>query len=57
MLLARGKSGGRPRTYPDKLEQARILYQNSKKSVREVCDLSGLSRRMLLSYMKEHKMP
>ncbi|WGL99865.1 hypothetical protein QE177_14860 (plasmid) [Arsenophonus sp. aPb] len=57
MLPARWKSGGRPRTAPDKLEQARILYQNSEKSVREVCELSGFSRRTLLSYMKEHKMP
>jgi DNA invertase Pin-like site-specific DNA recombinase len=29
---ARGKTGGRPRTDTDKLEQARILYQNSDKS-------------------------
>ncbi|UBX30993.1 recombinase family protein (plasmid) [Arsenophonus apicola] len=54
---ARGKSGGRPKTDPDKLEQARILYQNSEKSVREVCELFGFSRRTLFSYMKEHKMP
>lgn len=32
---ARGKSGGRPATDPDKLEQARILYQHSGKSARE----------------------
>ena len=31
---ARGKSGGSPATDPDKLEQARILYQNSNKSAR-----------------------
>lgn len=54
---ARGKSGGRPKTDPDKLEQARILYQNSEKSAREVCELFGFSRRTLFSYMKEHKMP
>ncbi len=49
---ARGKSGGRPRTDPDKLEQARILYQNSDKSARKVCALFGFSRRTLFSYMK-----
>ena len=38
---ARGKSGGRPATDPDKLEQARILYQNSDKSAREVCAILG----------------
>jgi len=33
---ARGKSGGPPRTDSDKLEQARILYQNSDKSSTEM---------------------
>ena len=49
---ARGKSGGRPRTDSDKLEQARILYQNSDKFPRKVCELFGFSRRTLFSYMK-----
>lgn len=49
---ARGKSGGRPRTDPDKLAQARILYQNSDKSARKVCEVFGFSRRTLFSYMK-----
>lgn len=49
---ARGKSGGRPRTDPDKLEQARILYKNSDKSARKVCELFGFSRRTLFSYIK-----
>ena len=49
---ARGKSGGRPKTDPDKLEQARILYQNSDKSAQQVCDLFGFSRRTLFGYMK-----
>ena len=48
---ARGKSGGRPRTDPDKLEQARILYINSDKSAHKVCELFGFSRRTLFSYM------
>jgi DNA invertase Pin-like site-specific DNA recombinase len=30
---ARGKTGGRPRTDPEKLEQAKILYENSDKGV------------------------
>lgn len=51
-VKARGKSGGRPKTDPDKLEQARILYQSSDKSAREVCKLFGFSRRTLFSYMK-----
>lgn len=48
---ARGKTGGRPRTDPNKLEQAKILYQNSEKSAAEVCKLFGFSRRTLFNYM------
>ena len=54
---ARGKSGGRPAINPDKLNQARILYQNSDKSAREVCELFGFSRRTLFSYIKIIKNP
>jgi len=54
---ARGKSGGRPKTDPDKLEKARILYENSANSAREVCELFGFSRRTLFSYIKELKNP
>lgn len=49
---ARGRSGGRPRTDTDKLEQARILYQNSDKSAAQVCQLFGFSRRTLFSYIQ-----
>src|SRR5512144_219547 len=48
---ARGQSGGRPRTDPDKLEQARILYENSNKTAAEVCRSLGVGRRTLFSYM------
>ena len=54
---ARGKAGGRTRTYPDKLEQACILYQNSDKSARQVCELFGFSRRTLFSYMETNQKP
>lgn len=54
---ARGKSGGRPRTDQDKLAQACILYQNSDKSARKVCELFGFSRRTLFSYMKTTQNP
>lgn len=50
---ARGKSGGRPAIDQDKLEQARILYQNSDKSAREVCSLFGFSRRTLFEYLRK----
>ena len=52
---ARGRTGGRPRTDPDKLEQARILYQNSDKSAAHVCKLFGFSRRTLFNYIAEKK--
>lgn len=52
---ARGKTGGRPRTDPNKLEQARILYQNSDLSAAEVCKLFGFSRRTLFNYITEQK--
>lgn len=54
---ARGKSGGRPRTDPDKLEQACILYQNSDKSAAKVCEIFGFSRRTLFTYMNKNKNP
>jgi len=50
---ARGKSGGRPPIDRDKLEQARILYQNSDKSAHEVCTLFGFSRRTLFEHMRK----
>lgn len=52
---ARGRTGGRPRTDPDKLEQARILYQHSDKSAAEVCKLFGFSRRTLFNSIVERK--
>ncbi|MCP3967184.1 MAG: recombinase family protein [Lentisphaerae bacterium] len=42
---ARGKSGGRPKTNPERLEQARILYENSDKTAAEVCNSVGIGRR------------
>ena len=48
---ARGRSGGRPRTDPDKLEQARIMYENSDKTAAEICRSLGVGRRTLFSYM------
>ena len=50
---ARGKSGGRPAIDPDKLDQARLLYQNSDKSAREVCSLFGFSKRTLFEHLRK----
>ena len=52
---ARGRTGGRPRTDPDKLEQARILYLHSDKTAAEVCRTVGIGRRTLFSYLTQVK--
>lgn len=48
---ARGRSGGRPRTDIAKLENARVLYQNSDKTAAEVCQVVGIGRRTFFSYL------
>jgi DNA invertase Pin-like site-specific DNA recombinase len=50
---ARGKSGGRPKTSHEKLENARILYENSDKTAKEVCESTGISKRTLFAYLAE----
>lgn len=52
---ARGKTGGRPRTDPKKLEQARILYENSDQTASEVCLAVGIGRRTLFSYIAKRR--
>ena len=48
---ARGRRGGRPATDPDKLEQARILYNNTDKTAAEICKSIGIGRRTFFSYL------
>jgi DNA invertase Pin-like site-specific DNA recombinase len=50
---ARGRTGGRPRTDPDKLEQARILDLHSDKTAGDVCRTVGIGRRTLFSYLAQ----
>jgi DNA invertase Pin-like site-specific DNA recombinase len=52
---ARGRTGGRPRTDPDKLEHARILYLNSDQTASEVCGTLGIGRRTLFTYLAQMK--
>ncbi len=52
---ARGRTGGRPRTDPDKLAQARLLYLHSDKTAAEVCHTVGVGRRTLFSYLAQIK--
>jgi len=50
---ARGRSGGRPRTDAAKLENARILYENSDKTAAEACAIAGVGRRTFFAYLTE----
>jgi DNA invertase Pin-like site-specific DNA recombinase len=52
---ARGRTGGRPRTAPDKLEEARILYLHSDRTATEVSHTVGIGRRTLFSYLAQVK--
>jgi DNA invertase Pin-like site-specific DNA recombinase len=52
---ARGKSGGRPRTDAAKLENARILYENSEKTAAEVCEMVGVGRRTFFAYLARQR--
>jgi DNA invertase Pin-like site-specific DNA recombinase len=52
---ARGRSGGRPRTDITKLQNARVLYENSDKTASEICQTIGIGRRAFFAYMAEMK--
>jgi DNA invertase Pin-like site-specific DNA recombinase len=48
---ARGKTGGRPRTEIAKLENARILYENSGKTASQACLIADVGRRSFFSHL------
>jgi len=48
---ARGRTGGRPKTDPAKLENARILYENSDKTAAEVCEIADVGRRTFFAHV------
>ena len=52
---ARGRSGGRPQTDVGKLENARVLYENTDKTAAEVCKTFGVGRRTFFKYVKEQR--
>jgi DNA invertase Pin-like site-specific DNA recombinase len=52
---ARGRTGGRPRTPHNRLEQARILYENSEQSAAQVSTAMGIGRRTLFAYLATRK--
>ena len=52
---ARGKTGGRPRTDVLKLENAKVLYENSGKTADEVCKVVGVGRRIFFTYLAQQR--
>lgn len=52
---ARGRSGGRPRTDLTKLQNAKVLYENSDKTANEVCKTIGIGRRAFFAYLAAQK--
>jgi DNA invertase Pin-like site-specific DNA recombinase len=50
---ARGRLGGRPKALDDKKREALIVLYNEKKhSVKEICQIMGISRQTLYNYLK-----
>jgi len=52
---ASAKARGRPRTDAAKLENARILYENSEKTAAEVCEMVGVGRRTFFAYLARQR--
>lgn len=52
---ARGKTGGPPRTDVVKLENAKVLYENSGKTADEVCKVVGVGRRIFFTYLARQR--
>lgn len=52
---ARGKTGGRPQTNVTKLENARVLYENSHNTADEVCKTIGIGRRTFFTYLAKQR--
>jgi DNA invertase Pin-like site-specific DNA recombinase len=52
---ARGRTGGRPRTDAAKLENARVLYENTDKTAAQACAIAGVGRRTFFAYLTERR--
>lgn len=52
---ARGRTGGRPKTDPAKLEHARVLYENSDQAASKVCSIVGIGKRTFFSYLAQKR--
>lgn len=53
---ARGRLGGRPPVLDDKQREALVmLYREKKHSVKEICQIMGISRQTLYNYLRQDK--
>jgi DNA invertase Pin-like site-specific DNA recombinase len=53
---ARGRLGGRPPALDEKKREALVLLYNEKKhSVKEICQIMGISRQTLYNYLRQDK--
>ncbi len=54
---ARGRTGGRPKSLDTKKSELLYrLYDEKKHSIREICNLVGVSKTTLYAYLRERKM-
>lgn len=52
---ARGWTGGRPKIDPEKLKNARILYENSDKTAAEIYEIAGVGRSRFFTHIAEKR--
>ena len=51
---ARGRKGGRPRVDPLKIDKALKLYQSQEFSVKEIVEITGVSRATIYRYLNKN---
>jgi len=50
---SRGRTGGRPKTSIQKLEKARILYEDGGSTAADICETLGIGRRTFFRHLAE----
>ena len=50
---SRGRTGGRPKTSAEKLEKARIIYENGGHTAADICNTLGIGRRTFFRHLAE----
>lgn len=51
----RGRTGGRPKVDDDKLKKALTLYYTKKFKIKEIVEMTGVSKTVLYKYLKQQK--